>query len=77
MPMPTVLRESAGRYVEAAKVETAPHLQRMLAAHAFALAQLAQKVECDKAANSAALSAAKCRNLTTPFARKGPEVCAA
>jgi hypothetical protein len=45
MPTPAELREASRQAREAATKETAPHLKQTLASHAFALAQLAEKLE--------------------------------
>lgn len=49
MPTPAELRERSRFYRRMAGKETEPHLKRHLAAHALALAQLAEKIERDDA----------------------------
>ena len=49
MPTPAELRERSGLAQQAAEREAAPHLKRLLASHAFALAQLAEKIEREEA----------------------------
>jgi len=48
--MPTIaeLREAARLSMLAGEEESDPHLKRRLARHAFALAQLAEKIEREK-----------------------------
>jgi hypothetical protein len=48
MPRPAELRESSRLYREEAKTEVDPYLRRSLARHAFALTQLAEKIEREK-----------------------------
>jgi hypothetical protein len=50
MPTPVELREQSRRYRQAACAEPELHLKRSLANHAFALAQLAERLERDTAA---------------------------
>jgi hypothetical protein len=45
MPTPAQLRKACRSAIRAAKKESDPHLKRMMANHAFALAQLAEKIE--------------------------------
>ncbi len=45
MRTPAQLREASRAAVRAGKSEPAPALQRLMARHAFALAQLAEKIE--------------------------------
>ena len=40
------MRDLARQYLKAAEQETAVEIKRRLASHAFALAQLAEKMEC-------------------------------
>ena len=49
MATPAELREQSRLFREMAKTETEPQLRRHLAANAMALAQLAEKIERDKA----------------------------
>jgi len=42
---PSMLREDVRRYLEAASEETVPEIKRRLASHAFALSQLAERIE--------------------------------
>ena len=51
MPRPAALRELSRRYKQEAKSEIDPHLRQSLASHAFALAQLAEKIEGELAEN--------------------------
>ena len=46
------LREQARRYRQTANHETTPQLKQMLASHALALAQLAERVERREAAQA-------------------------
>jgi type VI protein secretion system component VasA len=52
MATPAALREQSRLYMEAARKELAPHLKRLLESHAFALAQLAEKIEREQAEES-------------------------
>ena len=45
MPRPGELRDEARLYRQAAREESSPEIRRKLAAHALALAQLAEKIE--------------------------------
>jgi len=45
MPTPADLRAESRLYQNAARKEPEPYLKRLLANHAFALAQLAEKLE--------------------------------
>jgi hypothetical protein len=47
--MPIVLREQSRSYRQAVSKESEPHLKCYLASHALALAQLAEKIEREKA----------------------------
>ena len=50
MPTPAELRDDARRFTRAAEEETTRPLKQMLASHALALAQLAEKIERDETA---------------------------
>lgn len=50
MPTASELREGSRLTRQAADEECVPHLKRLLARHAFALAQLAEKIEREEAA---------------------------
>ena len=42
---PSMLREDVQRYLQAASEESVPEIKRRLASHAFALSQLAERIE--------------------------------
>ena len=50
MPVVFELREQSYEYREMARKEATPALKRYLASHALALAELAEKIERDRAA---------------------------
>lgn len=52
MPTTAELREAARMTRRAAEDESDPHLKQRLAGHAFALAQLAEKIEREEPARS-------------------------
>lgn len=52
MPTPAGLREQSRFFRQAITKEAEPHLKRYLASHALALAQLAEKIECEKASSA-------------------------
>lgn len=45
MPKPAELREESRLYRQVARKEATPHLKQMLASHALALAELAERME--------------------------------
>jgi hypothetical protein len=49
MPTPAELREGSRLTSRAAEEESTPHLKRLLACHASALAQLAERIEREDA----------------------------
>jgi hypothetical protein len=58
MQTPATLRAESRLYERAAAKESEPHLKRCLVAHAFALAQIATKIESENV-----LSVAKRKNV--------------
>jgi hypothetical protein len=54
MPTPGELREDARRYKRAARDEATPEIKIRLVSHAFALAQLAEKIERKETAGAGA-----------------------
>ena len=54
MQSPAEIREKARSFLVEVNREPAPQLRRLLASHAFALAQLAEKIQRDDEARAAA-----------------------